>query len=231
MRIFFSVGRRAYAAGFAGLLVLLMFFSGQGVGRGAPAAGAPSKNLRYVFAHRYLPALLHEEPQLGLSLALAKQKQELLLKMWDLCRERYPDIPSEQPTGLSVVGERVEDGVVVALVTMPTPTETPEAYYACYIVRYTVGADKKAQATDVTYYTLEKTLSLESFLEGKKNTPPGGKDAKLTVIGGWTKDGSHLNFGDGPSPDSPNDFVGAVFKLYHKSGDKGEPAVTSKPGQ
>ena len=114
MRIFFSVGRRAYAAGFAGLLVLLMFFSGQGVGRGAPAAGAPSKNLRYVFAHRYLPALLHEEPQLGLSLALAKQKQELLLKMWDLCRERYPDIPSEQPTGLSVVGERVEDGVVVA---------------------------------------------------------------------------------------------------------------------
>lgn len=111
------------------------------------------------------------------------------------------------------------------------PEETPEAYYACFIVRYTVGGDKKTRATDVAYYTLEKTLSLESFLEGKKNAPAGSKDAKLTVIGGWTKDGSHLNFGDGPSPDNPNDFVGAVFKLYRESGDKEEPAVSSKPGQ
>ena len=111
------------------------------------------------------------------------------------------------------------------------PEETPEAYYACFIVRYTVGGDKKTRATDVAYYTLEKTLSLESFLEGKKNAPAGSKDAKLTVIGGWTKDGSHLNFGDGPSPDNPNDFVGAVFKLYRESGYKEEPAVSSKPGQ
>lgn len=232
MRKLSSSTRRARTVGLAGLLVLLALFSGHSVSHGASTAGERSASLPYIFAHRYLPALVHEDPQIATSLAFSKRQQELLLKIWELCQESYPDAPSQSPTDLTVTGGKLDEGVAAALVTMPSPEDMTEAYYVCVIARFIIEGDK-VKASDVAYYTLEKSISLDaSALFGlEKKASPQLEEARPTVLGGWTKDGSHLNFGSGPSPDSPEDFVKAVYGLYRDSHNKDRQGDKPAPGQ
>ena len=232
MRKLSSLMGRARAAGFAGLLVLLALFPGHGVSHGASAAGERAASLPYIFAHRYLPALVHEDPQIATSLAFSKKQQELLLKIWELCQERYPNAPSQNPTDLTVTGGKLDEGVAAALVTMPPPEDITEAYYVCVIAKFSMEGGK-VKVSDVAYYTLEKSISLDANalfgLEEKTPSPP--RDARPTVLGGWGKDGSHLNFGSGPSPESPKDFVDSAYRLYRDSHIKGGPGGTPAPGR
>ncbi len=217
-------------AGLISLLILAACFMDCGVSHSAPASSEHSPSFRYIFAHRFLPSILHQNPQLALSLALSETRQKLLVEMWERCREFHPDLSPQSSTGMSVSGGGVEEGVAAALITMPAPEDTPEAYYACLIVRYSVDGDT-LQASTVAYYTLEKSISLnlEGLLGSNKNAPTQQGNTEPTVIGAWTNGGSHVNYGSGPAPNSPDDFISAVFHLYFKPGDKNAP--TAEPSR
>jgi hypothetical protein len=133
--------------------------------------------------------------------------------MWDHCREVAPELKrNADPAGVAVDGGRIADNASIAVITMPRPHVIGEAYYICVITAFTVDGDGTPRAGDIAYYTLEKSLRL-NILPGAKE-PAEQTETVPTVIGGWDKDQRHLNYGRGPAPESPEDFVAAVLKLH-----------------
>jgi hypothetical protein len=199
-------------------VICFVFLGGYGGVRSAsPQPAAPRKELpsfHYLFAHNQLPKVLHANPQLGLALAFSTDRQDLLLRIWGHCREIFPEFErNNDPAGLAVKGETIADDVAIAVITMPQPHNTPEAYYICVITRFTLGNGGAATALDIDYYTLEKSINL---FGPSGNGPAGQTESVPTVIGSWDKDHNHSNYGEGPAPDSPDEFVSAVVKLYAK---------------
>jgi hypothetical protein len=181
-------------------------------------AASPGKELPsfpYVFAHQYLPQSLYADPQLGLALAFSRDRQDLLLKMWDHCRQGAPELKKNaDPAGVAVVGGRIADNTALACIIMPRPQQTPEAYYICVLTSFTVDGDGAPRAGDIAYYTLEKSIRLN--LPPGVQAPSGQAETVPTVIGSWDKDRTHANHGQGPAPDAPGDFVSVVLDLHAK---------------
>lgn len=167
-----------------------------------PVAGKATPSLRYLFAHKYLPQALHREPRLALALALSKENEKLVMDMWQDCREQSILIGAAPvpPDGLTVAGGPINEETAGALIVMPVPLEMPEAYYAFVFIPMTEGKDG-IEAGSISYYTLERSISLTS-------------DSGRTVIGAWTADGTHLNYGTGPAPDDIEAFMRAVVGFY-----------------
>lgn len=77
------------------------------------------------------------------------------------------------------------------VVTLPRPQGPTEAHFVAFALR---------DRTDLgRYFTLEHALS-----------PPD--DSRYTVLGEWTADRSHVNFGPGPEPD-PVAFLTAIGRF------------------
>lgn len=169
--------------------------------------------LHYVFAHQYLPRALFANPQLGLGLALSYNREKALLSLWNHCQKNASEPQkNDEPTGLAITGGTTGSNTAIAVITMPQPREMADAYYVCVVTTFAADAGGEPRAADIAYYTLEKTVSL---------TPPSGGYATAgqpepvpTILGKWDKKGGHANFGPGPAPDSPNEFVAAVLKLH-----------------
>lgn len=208
-----SFNRRVALLLCLGLLTLL---GGCNAARTTSAQTAtPRKELPsfyYVFAHQYLPRTLHAQPQLGLALALHKDNRGLLQSMWDHCRENTPELEKKNapPTGLTVEGGTIAANTALAVITMPKPQTTPEAYYACVITTFTTDSAGELHAQNIAYYTLEKSISFS--LDAKKAA--GQAKAEPTVIGAWDKEHAHLNYGSGPAPEARDAFIAAALKIY-----------------
>lgn len=204
--------RRSGGAAFTGLFLLCLFVLICETGFSAQESGQRSVREHYAFAHRFLPSILHEHPLLGLALASPKKGPELLRMLWEDCRSAYSNLEATSPEGLSVHGMRINDDTILALITMPSPAVSPEAYYVCVITRFQKAEDGSVHATSVGYYTLEKAGNFDEGLGHGDKTP-----ALPTVLGSWDKDLSHLNYGAGPSPDNPDDFISRVLLLYQET--------------
>ncbi len=189
-------------------LSLFACLAGTATGHCSPAAQGSSPTFHYVFAHRCLPRDVHARPQLALALALSETNQELLLDIWKYCQQQYPKISPIKPTNLSVMGNIVDEKTAIALITLPQPDDMLETYYVCLITTFTTQKDNTLQASEVVYYTLEKSLDLSQIF-GK----PAPESAP-TIIGAWTKDKAHLNFGPGPDPNNPGAFIRKVLSLF-----------------
>ena len=218
-------------------------------GEAARQAGGNARSFLYFFAHRALPQTLYADPDLAVLLSLSDKRQEYLAKMWghywkafssgspasaSVSTAASPPSSTLAPEGPTVIFSGViGDNIAMALIAMPEPESAPEAYYCCVIVTYAVDrAAGKLLASGMSYYTLEKSVARD-FPEfhsggrdasGEKNEPvkPDVTNEKIvaTVIGGWSKDGVHHNYGEGPPPDEPTLFLEAVFQLYGEPGEK-----------
>jgi hypothetical protein len=84
-----------------------------------------------------------------------------------------------------------------AVVEMTEPLGTTEAFFTALVLLVDPAAvtPEERETLPSRYFTLEKGFSLDA-------TP-------RTVFGEWTKDGTHLNYGDGPAPNL-DDFLGRI---------------------
>lgn len=178
--------------------------------RPAPAA-EPLTNARgqhYCFAHRLMPQVAH---QFGANTVLLLDRPDdapgFLQRRWQAAAQDLHGIDLVAPDGLSArVHQR--GGQLAAVVALPAPLVTPEAYFIAIVCEIPpqAPADKSDASLDnyretlaqipVIYWTLEYGFTLD--------------DSRRTALCQWTNEGSHLNFGDGPAPDE-SAFVEAIF--------------------
>ncbi len=183
-----------------------------------PPVAAPQQEMpsyKYLFAHRILPQGLHGTPETALLLAFSEQGDAFLASVWEQNKQANPQFASEVASPPKVIQRGfLAKSLAFFIIEMPTPEVMPEAYYALVIVELTQDAKKQAlDAKRIWYYTLEKTMPKEALLAGNKaNAAPTQQTA--TVIGQWTNEPRHWNFGPGPAPGDPKAFAGAVFTLF-----------------
>jgi hypothetical protein len=145
----------------------------------------------YVFAHRATPYQVFSEQERTLK-AFENDGQAFVERAWVAVggqAEKNGHKPIEK-TGLEFSMEQIND-IKIYLIKLPAPTGITEAYFVATAVKN----------GSVEYFTLERTICIAETCE--KNP---------TVLGGWTNDGKHLNYGKGPEPNK-EDFVKSVIGL------------------
>jgi hypothetical protein len=128
----------------------------------------------YLFAHRELPSAAF---RFGADFVAGIGEGRIgLAKAWELIGESFPEeerLPADElAIELHTLGTHD-----VVLVSLPPPAGQAEAHFVAI-----------AAADRLRYFTLE---AAESPLDGRR----------YTVLGEWTEDHTHVNFGPGPEPD------------------------------
>jgi hypothetical protein len=144
---------------------------------------------RYLFAHRALPQVVHDDPGQAQTLLSGPEGFRFLAFLWGRVGERLPEEARGAPRGLACETHTGTGGRRVVLVTMPPPERAPEAYFAAIV--FTPGPRKLLffrHPPTAAYLTLELGQTLER--------------EPRTVLCGWSKEGTHFNMGDGPPPES-----------------------------
>jgi hypothetical protein len=148
----------------------------------------------YAFAHFALPGVLASNAAGASELFAAGEGNAFLRWLWDQVGQKCSQeglVPSD---GL-YCRVRVEDERRVVVVHLPEPRRMTEAFMVALVFDPpTRGWLGKRKAGPTRYFTLELSTDLE-----------GGW---RTVLCEW-RDESHLNMGDGPSPDE-DAFVAAL---------------------
>jgi hypothetical protein len=129
----------------------------------------------------------------------SEHKDEFLKDVWNQVCE-HCDPKGEATFDISEVGFAtcsIRDFPTI-VVAMPEPTGLGEAYFAAIVLKIELGTDEAPEKPEILYFTLEKGVHLDQ--------------SERTVVCGWTADDSHLNYGDGPSPEIDG-FIEAIEKL------------------
>ena len=140
----------------------------------------------YLFAHGALRELAFEQPMIAFGGVLSdKLRDDTGRRLWDAVAEQLDGTgePTEPFPGIE--SRMVQCGTYpCALVKMPQPRKQTEAHFVAIILRVDPKKDRPQPPVPVSYFTLEH----------------GGPDDG-TVLGEWTKEGQHVNHGEGPPPD------------------------------
>lgn len=153
----------------------------------------------YVLAHIALRKICLQDPMMFFGTLASEHKDEFLNDIWKQVRE-HCDPKGEATFDISDVGFAtcsIRDYPTI-VVAMPEPTGLGEAYFAAIVLKIELDAAEPPEKPEILYFTLEKGVHLDQ--------------SDRTVMCGWTADDSHLNYGEGPSPD-PDEFVAAIEKL------------------
>jgi hypothetical protein len=147
-----------------------------------------------------LRVVAFQEPLHFLSILASPECNEFLTGIWHtVCEQSEPQTPRPDfgPEDFHIHCLRV-NSYPCAVIEMPAPVAMPEAYFAAFVVMMGPESDDEEETPEARYFTLERSFSMD-----------GGS---RTVLGSWTKDGTHLNFGDGPEPEL-DAFVDALKRL------------------
>jgi hypothetical protein len=145
----------------------------------------------YYFAHLELPAAAF---RLGSDLVTSGGDVALTLRnAWDRVGEDFAEQDRVCSTGLAVSHHRIP-GYDMLLITFPLALYPTEAYFAAVTLSTEDG--------NVRYFTLEDAVSPMTM-------------TRCTVLGEWTSEGTHCNFGDGPEP-RPDAFLDGVRSLLER---------------
>jgi hypothetical protein len=164
----------------------------------------------YYFAHAALKELAFEDPERLVIAMAAPEAETFLVEMWQAvgkdvaamgAQQEQPQ-PQEQggdaeassssseivpPDGLEAIPARVA-GRPTALVRLPEPRATTEAYFVAVVLNHELAEPvKPAPEVEVFYFTLEKGFSMDGSLR--------------TVFCEWDAS-THKNYGDGPPADA-----------------------------
>lgn len=145
----------------------------------------------YEFAHVVLRAIVFRAGSLVLGLAADGGLTALVHESWQRIGESLSEERRLPAIGLR--GDRVDTPELsAAVITLPRAEHIAEAHLVALV------ADS-ADPTRLDFFTLEHSWTED--------------DAPATVIGCWTRDGRHLDLGDGPAPD-PDAFLAAITRIY-----------------
>ena len=144
----------------------------------------------YNFAHVLLPQLTWRRPaSVRRELSDPFLARELLLYVWDKAADNLPRNQRVAPQGLRLSWHEVA-GRATALVEMPAPQSTTEAYFAAVVYEEEEPADTEEEETRPRYFTLEATLGLSG---------PAGAATLVGELAGEV----HRHLGRGPAADRP----------------------------
>jgi len=152
----------------------------------------------YLFAHHLLRQAVHVDPKGFLALLMGENAQGFLDALWDEAGKDQPLDALVDRDGLHVDAHKDGDTYEV-MVTLPPPEITGECHLVSVVVRFGKKRFLRRQTYDIAFRTLEKG----AWLSGNQRT----------VIGGWTDDGQHLTFGDGPRFVTAESFRSALQEL------------------
>ncbi|MEC4747522.1 hypothetical protein [Methylomicrobium sp. Wu6] len=158
------------------------------------------RNHHYFFAHRFLPQVAFENPARFFD-CLVADGNDFLLWLWEQCAAYLEQSEHLAPDGLSFALERLKDDTVAALIEMPPPTGVAETYFVAVAYQPERQRLQQTRLGKTRYFTLEFS---EAF-DGRART----------VLGEWTSDGNHANFGDGPMA-AREAFLNDVIRLLEK---------------
>ena len=153
-----------------------------------------TRQQHYAYAHQVLPMLFFKRPAEFYE-AIQQDGERFLLATWNQVGDDVAD-PTPVDSRQLNLQKREGDGREIFIVTFPTPQGVPEAYFAAMV--YVKGVPSH-------YMTLERGVD-----------PFTGQ--ATTVLGEWTSDHRHENFGDGPTP-TVDEFVRAVGELVAGNSD------------
>jgi hypothetical protein len=153
----------------------------------------------YIFAHQALPALARHSP-LGLFAALASENAatilgELLTEVAAHCRQAGEacELSADE---LTIHKLRIGEQPCI-IIGFPQPRGTTEAHMVGLVLFGDLNADPPDPSSfSIRYITLERGSRADT-------------GEARTVLGEWTADGSHCNFGDGPPP-AIDEFARAI---------------------
>jgi hypothetical protein len=130
----------------------------------------------YQFAHRVLPGILFRSTEPFRAAALAGRADVGLQKLWG----DVDPVEADSDAPLTVRASVHEcPGRAVVLVTPPRAEHITEAHYIAIVLDH-------VDPSFVRYIVLEHSWDTQS--------------QPRTTLGEWLRDGSHVNFGDGPEP-------------------------------
>lgn len=142
----------------------------------------------YLFAHRVLPHLAWDNPEGFYVTAFTDEASEHLHQWWVTLGNQLDEEHRLPPEGLSWSAFPYDEHLVVTC-RFPQPEAMTEAYFATIICGPLKDLTKEALEASPMRYIL-----LEYGLDADMKTP-------RTVLCEWTREGSHLNRGDGPEPE------------------------------
>jgi hypothetical protein len=153
----------------------------------------------YYFAHAAMKELAFEDPERLVIAMAAPEAETFLNEMWDAVGKDVAAMAVQQQQGgesdpqilpsdgLEAIPARVA-GRPAALVRLPEPRATTEAYFIAVVLNHELAEPvKPAPEAEVFYFTLEKGFSLDG--------------SPRTVFCEWDES-THKNYGDGPPPDA-----------------------------
>jgi len=152
----------------------------------------------YCFVHRLLPELARNYLGALCGAMLSEQPEQILKEWWDTLAKDLPE--AERLPWPSISVDRGREGShLLILFTFPPPEGSTEAYFSVVIVGPIAGASvDEINAAPRKYYVLEHGFSLDGTVR--------------TVLAEWTSAGTHLNYGDGPTP-SAEAFLSHIKKM------------------
>ena len=152
----------------------------------------------YFFAHYVLPGLIFENIDTALETFSNPNVDILLQRLWAIAVPEGSTEPPILPTSLAVSEFSPAPGVRLFVFSLPQPVAMTEAFFTALAC---MTANSKPM---VRYFTLELGFSQTHALR--------------TVIGEWTPDRSHVNYGDGPEP-TAEAFVSALERFWPGTAD------------
>ncbi|MFQ5605678.1 MAG: hypothetical protein ACE5HS_20605 [bacterium] len=138
----------------------------------------------YQFAHKLLPRLFFSDPA-NMKIVLDLGGLDFIKSIWDKFGSEFGDTERIGSENLDLIVRNPQDKVFIYVIKFPPPKDLAEAYFSAMVF----------DGENQSYMTLEYSY----FFTG-------------TVLGAWTKDGSHLNYGSGPNP-TVGEFVEAILEL------------------
>lgn len=156
-----------------------------------------SRRQHYIFAHQMLPALLEEDRKQILGSLLMAERDEFLRDVWDYVGEQLDGSDERntpfEPVGLSA--QVIENSPYATfIIQLPQPERALEAFFAGIVFGPFTGLSAETAGTvPYRYFTLELALG-------------GDENLAQTMFCEW-RDGSHLNMGEGPPPETEPFFA------------------------
>jgi hypothetical protein len=141
----------------------------------------------YIFAHRLLPAIGLSRPDQTMMALTPSHCSEFLEFAWNDVASRIEEEEKCKFPEL-ICTSACFGSFFIPIIAFPEPQGITEAYFCAFVFGpIPMVASGAPNTLPARYFVLEKTYS-------ENPSKP------RTVFGEWTKDGKHLNGGDGPEP-------------------------------
>lgn len=177
---------------------------------------APKTTVQYHFGHRVLPSLGFQNPVGFLSTVAGPTGQQLLQEVWEHVRAHF-GIETERATPEFPIEKFMIGEDCAVLIELPPPQRSAEPYFVVFATRLPESADSPPPPTPprARYFTLEKGVAELAELAVLLPDDSGMLHAMTeTVLGEWTAEGDHRNYGPGPKPDDWRAFASVLIQEF-----------------